>query len=121
MSVKKLEKAINILRGLDSDIPISVIVTLVALGDGEEKEVRDLAKEIDLSTTSLNRALTYLGDRHWSKASTKKGLGLVVQTISPEDRRVRCAMLTPKGRRVIQSIEGVFQNDETTKGDYRTG
>ena len=110
MQTTKLQHVIDILRSLDADIPISVIVTFLSLSDGEEIEVRDLQQKVDISVSALNRALTYLGDSHWSKSSKKGGLGLVVQRISPEDRRVRIAQLTPKGQRVINLIEGALSS-----------
>lgn len=104
----KLAKAVQLLRTYDPDMSMAVLVTLLALADGEEVEVRDLQKRLDLSASSLNRALTTLGDRHWRKDTRKPGLGLVDQRISAEDRRQRIASLTEKGRTVISTLEDIL-------------
>lgn len=106
-TTQQLAKALNILRVHDPDMPMSVMVTLLALAETDEVEVRDLQHKVDLTPTTLNRALTYLGDRHWSKNSKKDGLGLVAVSIHPEDRRVRVARLTLKGSTLLKSLEGV--------------
>ncbi|WP_339773307.1 hypothetical protein [uncultured Pseudosulfitobacter sp.] len=109
MIASKMIPAIEILRRLDPELPMSVLVTFFTLADGEPIEVRDLLQRVDLSSSALNRALTYLGDAHWQRTSKKMGLGLVQQTISPEDRRVRIACLSPKGRAIIKQIEEVLR------------
>ena len=109
MSSVKLKAAINVLRSLDADMPMSTVITLLSLADGEPIEVRELYGRADVSMSALNRSLTYLGENHWSKSTKKAGLGLVEQRISPEDRRVRIASLTPKGRRIIQTINEVLE------------
>jgi len=108
-NIRKFQKAVRAFRALDSDIPIGVIVTFleVALEDGVE--ARELVKKTQLGQSSQNRALVYLGDRHWSKSANKPGLGLVEQTVSDIDQRVRVARLTQKGKALAQSLEDALE------------
>lgn len=102
----KFDKAIGLLRAHDPNIPIGVIVTFLALSKHEEIVVGELVNQVDLGTTALNRALTYLGSEHWSK--NKPGLGLVDQVVNPMDRRSRIASLSPKGRKLAEAMETVL-------------
>lgn len=87
-------------------MPMSVVVVLLALADGEERVVKDFGVEVDLVPSSLNRALTYLGDEHWSKS--KPGLGFISTRRNPRDYRSRIVQLSPKGRSLVQTLEGVL-------------
>jgi DNA-binding MarR family transcriptional regulator len=104
-TLTKLKKAVDTFRILDEGMPLNVIITFLALADGEEQEVRDLQKQLNIPYSNLNRALTTLGERHWSKKSTKHGLELVDQVVHPEDRRVRIAKLSPKGKLLVKQLE----------------
>lgn len=105
---KKLAAALNAFRALDPNLPLSVILTYLEVGDHTDIEVRELPGRTGLSVPSINRALTYLGEHHWSKKPGKPGLQLVEQSVSPEDMRVRVATLTPKGRALKQSLEEIL-------------
>jgi DNA-binding MarR family transcriptional regulator len=110
-NVRKLTRAVSILRMQDPNMPMSVVLTfLLVAGHREpEIEVRELHEKSGLTQSALNRAITQLGESHWSRTSSKGGLGLVEQTISPEDRRVRIARLTQKGRSVLKALEGALE------------
>ena len=105
LNTKKMAQVISVLRQIDPDMPLSVIVVLMAMADNEPQEARELQRKLGLSTSALGRALTTLGSEHWNRSSNKGGYNLVQQHVSPEDRRVRIATLTPKGRALMSTIE----------------
>jgi DNA-binding MarR family transcriptional regulator len=103
----KLQRALDILRTLDPELPMSVVVCFLAVAEtGKERvQVRDIQTKTGLSQSSLSRALIYLGDRHWKREAAKGGLEMVAQFVDPEDRRARLVALTSKGEALARSLE----------------
>lgn len=103
---RKLFLALETLRSLDPNLPVNFVQVFLAVAAAPRDkgiETRALPERVDLSNSAVNRAVTYLGDRHW-KTPDRPGLGLVECKVDPYDRRMRIAKLTPKGQRVVDNM-----------------
>ena len=113
LTPENLLTALTLFRAQDPDLSMAVMVTFLTLHSLQSKSetgevpIKDLQKATGLSMSAANRALTYLGDRHWSKSSSKGGLELVSQRVDAEDRRARLACITPKGVALLRTLEGI--------------
>lgn len=103
--IRHIQNALELFRTLDNELSMGVMVTLLMLADGTEREMKSLLVMTGLGQTSLNRALLYLGDRHWSRNSRKGGLFLVEKRVNPSDERMKLVKLTKKGRQFIRNLE----------------
>lgn len=106
----QMRRALNVFKQLDPEMPMSTMVVFlaIAMDAGEKQEVvtRDLIDELNLSPSAVNRAVTTLGEQHWSKK--KDGLRLIEVRMNPEDKRLRLASLTPKGAQLMDTLEGLL-------------
>lgn len=104
--MKGLAKTLELFRELDPTLPSQVIAVFLEIANAEdgELETRDLPDRVGLAQSSVNRALTYLSDRHWSDKD-KPGLQLIEHRLHPLDRRQRIAVLSPKGKTFVRKIE----------------
>lgn len=103
----KMDRAISLFRNLDSELPTQVVSIFLAIARKGECYTRELPDSVGLSTSAVNRGLTYLGDHHWRDRS-KAGLKLVAQRVDPMDRRQRIAELTPRGRSIVKQLEEIL-------------
>lgn len=108
--MEKLQRAVDILRAIDPEFPMSVLVCFLAIAEtGKDRvQVRDIQARTGLSQSSLSRALTYLGERHWRRDALKGGLEVVTQYVDPEDRRARLVSLSPQGEALARSISNAI-------------
>lgn len=108
IALVKAEKIIDLFRGLDSTLPTQVVAVFLAIAKQTEPlETRRLPDMVGLSQSSINRALTYLQDTHWSDRH-RPGLKLIDQQVSRMDARQRVVELTPKGRKLANQIEEII-------------
>lgn len=108
--LEKLKQVVDLLRAIDPELPMSVLVCFLTVAEtGRERvQVRDVQAKTGLSQSSLSRALTYLGDRHWKRDALKGGIELVAQYVDPEDRRARLVALTPKGESLVRALSAAI-------------
>lgn len=104
VTIDQIAKALDLFRTLDNELPMGVMITLLALADGKEREMQSLLPITGLSQTSLSRALLYLSVRHWSRKSRKGGLFLLEKRRNPLDDRRKLVKLTKKGRIFIREL-----------------
>jgi len=105
---KKLEdlmQALETLRELDSDMPMAQAVCLLLIAKNEGLSLRELAQQAGVGMASASRYVSYFGKPHAGLVH-KKGMGLVVATEDPQERRRKTITLTAKGRALINQLGG---------------
>ena len=102
-ALKDLEKALIVLREVDSDMPIAQALSLLVIAKNEGLSLKELAEKVGVGMASASRYVAFFGKPN---ASGKKGLGLVVAVEDPLERRKKTITLTAKGRNVIAKLGG---------------
>jgi DNA-binding MarR family transcriptional regulator len=96
-------RSLEILRGLDSDMPLAQAICLLLIADNEGLSLKDLAEKAGIGMASASRYVAYFGKPH-PGLGHKSGLGLVVATEDPLERRKKTITLTAKGRALINKL-----------------
>jgi len=106
--IDRLRRAVDLLRTLEREFPGQLMSVLfyVAAHDGcTTLEARDA---VGLADSSISRCTDWLSDYH---RLGKPGMGLIVKTIDPVDRRIRRLTLTTKGRFFMNQIKEIVYDD----------
>jgi len=98
LAQKSEESAIRELK-TGSDLSVSEMHTLVAIGRKSPRPMSDVASELMISVSTLSIAISKLESR-----------GYVRRVRSEEDRRVVRIMLSAKGRRALEEHEQFYFN-----------
>ena len=110
MALKRLENVLEEFRKLDPEMPMQTALTLLFVyrqqDNDTEASIKDIAEAIGMSAAAASRNVSRL-----SKVGVKQqqGHGLVETFEDPLFRVRKCVRITPKGRRVIQTIEELLQ------------
>ena len=110
MVLKRLENVLEEFRKLDPEMPMQTALSLLFVyrqqGNGTEVSIKDIAEAIGMSAAAASRNVSRL-----CKVGVKQqqGHGLVETFEDPLFRVRKCVRITPKGRRVIQTIEELLQ------------
>jgi len=102
--LKELKKSLETLRGLDSDMPMAQALALLVIAEKEGLSLKELAEEIGVGMASASRYVAFFGK---PTPLSKKGLGLVVATEDPMERRKKIINLTAKGRALVNKLGGL--------------
>lgn len=107
--IRRMKRALNVFKQMDQDLPMSVMTVFLAIADRPDSEVttRDLIDETGMSPSAFSRALLTLSNQHYAKK--KDGLHLIEVVFHPEDRRLRLAYLTARGKQLADTIEGLLE------------
>lgn len=109
----RFRQGLDMFRTIDNDLPMGAMVVLLEVAArGPRVEVVDIAESLNMTASSLSRAIASLGEKHWQKNAKRQGLQLVTLEIHPEDRRKRLASLTPKGELFVSSLLAVVADKE---------
>lgn len=103
---RKMFLVLDLFRDLDPNLAPTFMQVFFAVAEAPlEKglETRALPQRLELSHSAINRAVTYMGERHW-KSPDRPGLNLFRVEMDPYDRRQRIAKLTAKGRKLLERI-----------------
>jgi len=100
---RTLLKALDEFRKLDPVMPAQTMAHFLAVADRAPEEISmgELAEAIGLSQSSTSRNIAYLG-KTWKPGVA--GLDLVEAFEDPMERRRKLVRLTPKGKRVAESL-----------------
>jgi len=110
MNLAKLVQLTGHIRSnVQPDINIQQIDILFRIGHQEGITQPELMEQTGLMTGSVSRHLAKLGRFRNHKTGEMVGLGLVIQSPDPENRKRLAAYLTPKGRETIKEILALFQ------------
>lgn len=106
-----LQAAIEEFRKLDPEMQAQTMLTFCAVASKEgEVGMKDIERLTGLTTSSTSRNVAALGPYH---RSGKAGLDLIIAFENPMNRREKFLKLTPKGRRVAESIARYAGNPMT--------
>jgi DNA-binding MarR family transcriptional regulator len=93
-------------RSLRPDLPISRAYTLLCVALEEGRPVNEYAKDQEVPKTTMTRHLLDLGDQTRRR---EPGMGLLIQRMSPLDRRIHETFLTPSGRALVHRVLRIFK------------
>lgn len=94
--------AIEEFRKLNPEMQAQTLLTFCAVASREgEVAMKDIERMTGMSGASTSRNIAALGPYH---RKGQPGMDLVVAFENPMDRREKLLKLTPKGRRVAESI-----------------
>jgi DNA-binding MarR family transcriptional regulator len=112
MALNKLERILEEFRKLDPEMPMQTAMTLLFVAQNQDAQdgvsIKMVAEALGISSAAASRNVSRL-----SKVGVKQqiGHGLVETFEDPLFRVRKCVKLTPKGRRVIQSIVEVLNDN----------
>jgi DNA-binding MarR family transcriptional regulator len=89
------------LRKLDPELPAQQAAAFMCIAREEGLTQQKVASLVGASKSAGQRIFDKLGDRG---ANGKPGLGLIEVRTGLADARERLAYLTPKGRRVVETL-----------------
>lgn len=98
--------ALEELRKLDEEMPIQTAVTFLTAALKPDTSMRELSERTGLGQSSCSRNVSALGK--W-KAPGKPGHEVITAVEDVTDRRCKVVRLTPKGKRIVDSIVRNFE------------
>lgn len=102
-------RAIQYLRGLDPELPITQLQALFIISQEPGISMHDLRERTGMSAASTSRNTYALSAWSWLK---KPGLGLVEIYPDPMDLRVKRCQLTEQGAKAIEEITALFHGKQ---------
>jgi len=94
----RMRKAIDLLRLFDREIPAQVLTCFFYIASHEGCTTVEMPEAVGLAQSSVSRCTDWLSDFH---RLGKPGMGLIVKTMDPGDRRLRRLHLSPKGKALV--------------------
>lgn len=94
-------------RKIDPEMPLQTAVTFCTVAAEEGITMKRLQEKLGFSQSSCSRNVASLSKFH---RLNKPGHDLLYTTEDPHERRRKIVMLTPKGKRVAESIKAVFED-----------
>lgn len=107
-SLTTLARAVEEFRKLDPTIQAQSIATFLFIAQNEGCSTADVGEALGLSQASASRNVGVFLKERTIHGRAAAGHDLVTQSIDPLNRRRRIIKLTPKGRRVSESIQHVI-------------
>jgi DNA-binding MarR family transcriptional regulator len=102
LSISEGLQFLSKLREIDSDMPMAQAHCLLLIAKNEGLSLKELADRADVGMASASRYISKFS----KPMSGRKGLGLVIATEDPLERRKKIIELTPKGRAFIETLTG---------------
>ena len=110
----KLAQVIERFRRLDNEIPAQTLATFLYIASHDDCTKVDLERALEFSTASGSRNTDWLSDTH--RITSRQGLGLITKSRDPNNRRRLLLRLTPKGKRLVQTIKDILYGETTNMG-----
>lgn len=107
--VRKLESFIGQIRMLDDGMPLQQLACFLAVARREGQSIAEIATIVGIAPSSASRNVSALDAWTWKKTP---GLSLVTTREDPMELRKKQVVLTPKGRRLLEQIESIFEGGE---------
>ena len=101
-TVERLLKVSQRLQALDREIPAQLISCFLYIASHETCHKQALEDDLCLTTASASRNTDWLSKTH---RLNKPGLDLIIKEVDPTNKRRVQLRLSPKGKRLIQSIK----------------
>lgn len=109
MELKNFENAIVWIRqNIDPEIGIQKVDLLFKIARNEGVQQQELKEQTGLLSGSVSRHLKLMGRYYDNKAGHEKGLGLIVQTPDPTNRRFTQVYLSTKGKQAMKILEEIL-------------
>lgn len=107
LSLLKLGNKIEEFRKLDSEMQAQTMLALIYVArmenSGSPASIKEVGEYLGLTSASASRNIAVLSK--WSRHN-RPGHDLVEAVENPVNRSQKLIRLTPKGKRVIKSLEG---------------
>jgi len=114
VAIMKLENVIEEFRKLDTEIQAQAMMALCVIARGDEANspvtVKEIGEKLGLTSASASRNVAILSK--WNRHQVK-GHDLVEAYENPARRVEKFVRLTPKGKRVIKSLETIINGNKT--------
>ena len=110
----KLAQVIDRFRRLDNEIPWQTLATFLYIASHDDCTKVDLERALEFSTASGSRNTDWLSDKH--RILDRNGLGLINKSRDPNNKRRLLLALTPKGKRLVQTIKDILYGETTNMG-----
>jgi len=94
-------------RKVDPDMPIQMAAAFLVVANNEGVTMKELGDKLGISQSSCSRNVAALSKVH---RLNKPGHDLVYAIEDPAERRRKIVFLTPKGKRVAESIVGILES-----------
>jgi DNA-binding MarR family transcriptional regulator len=115
-AVPALAEALTVLRGTmgrgEVELNALQILLIVASYKGRTVPQATIRELTSLSESAVSRNLAILGEGHTSRVPGPK---LIESHEDPEYRRRRLVKLTPRGKQLMETLQGIFDK-HTSKG-----
>jgi DNA-binding MarR family transcriptional regulator len=106
-SLTGLSKIIDLFRLMDREVPAQVIMTFLYIAAHDNCHKQALEEDLNMTTASGSRNTDWLTTKHRLK---KPGLGLVIKTEDPTNRRRQTLKLSDKGRLLVKAIKDALND-----------
>lgn len=107
--LKGLLKVLRIFQRFDKEVPIQLVITYIYICVHDKCHKTALEKDLRLTNGSASRNTDWLSKYH---RLDKPGLGLIIKTEDPVDRRYVVCRLTNKGKDLMEEIMEALYGDE---------
>ena len=113
MSVEtlKLEQVLEEFRKLDTEMQAQTMMALLLVAKGDELDspltVKEIGEKLGVTSASASRNIAVLSK--WNRHD-RKGHDLVEAYENPKRRVEKFVKLTPKGKRVVATLERIIGN-----------
>lgn len=100
-SLRRLRQVIELLRGLEENLPAQTISVFLLVATNPGTTMRDLQSKLGAWSSTVSRNISALSTH---KSLGVKGLGLVEAVEDPADRRYKVVNLTIAGEKLAGQI-----------------
>ncbi len=100
--ITKLGAVIQLIRDVDSEMPLGQIMFFLTVAQNEGKSLREIAAACDLLIGTASRYMANL--MFIPKYRQNAGVSLIHAYDNPVDRRQKVVVLTPAGRKLIEGL-----------------
>lgn len=105
-TIRNLLKAVETIRAVDATMPVQALAAFLAIAIYEGENVNSIATRVDMPQSSASRNISSLTAWDWRK---KPGLKLVEYREDPMNLSQKTLYLTPKGKRLIETIQELLE------------
>lgn len=98
-AIHHLTRALELIRDLDPDAPISLVLVFLCVAREAGLTGRELQKHVGVAQSTISRHTLSLGEYSYIKG--KPGLQLIERVDDPRDLRLKRYFLTTLGQRLI--------------------
>lgn len=103
-----MQRALSELRkATGADFPSQQLAVLMDVSANPDTPIGEIAKRLDMATSSASRAVAALASWSWTK---KSGYGLVEKVEDKFESRRKLVRLTQDGRRLVSLMQERFES-----------